>query len=56
MDNTKKAHDLEAAGTGPGPLGSGEGETTTYKNMGFCGFAVGSNSACVDVKNGRVVR
>ncbi len=56
MDNKKKAHGLEAAGTGPGPLGSGEGETTTYKNMGFCGFAVGANASCVDVKNGRIVR
>jgi hypothetical protein len=55
MDDEKKAHGLEAAGTAP-PVEPGNGETTTYKNMGFCGFAIGANASCVDVKNGRIVR
>jgi trimethylamine-N-oxide reductase (cytochrome c) len=54
MGNEKKAYGLEAEGTAP--VGPGNSETTTYKNMGFCGFAVGANASCVDVKNGRIVR
>ena len=54
MGKQDKAHGAEAEGTGP--VGPGDGETTTYKNLGFCGFAVGANASCVDVKNGRIVR
>ncbi len=54
MGKKDKAHGVEAEGTGR--VGPGDSETTTYKNMGFCGFAVGANASCVDVKNGRIVR
>jgi len=54
MGNEKKVYGLEAEGTAP--VGNTGGETTTYKNLGFCGFAVGANASCVDVKNGRIVR
>ncbi len=54
MVKKKKAYGLEAEGTAP--PSNANGETTTYKNLGFCGFAVGANAACVDVKNGRIVR
>ena len=33
------------------------GETkTVYKSLGLCGFGLGSNSAAVDVKDGKILR
>lgn len=29
---------------------------TVYKSLGLCGFGLGSNSACVDVKDGKILR
>ena len=31
-------------------------DRTVLKNLGFCGFGGGTNTACVDVKDGKVVR
>ena len=31
-------------------------DKTVLKNLGFCGFAINSNTSCVDVKDGRIVR
>ena len=48
-EDKKKARSAMAAG-------ADHGETTTYKNLGFCGFGQGANSAAVDVKNGKLLR
>lgn len=29
---------------------------TVYKSLGLCGFGLGSNSAAVDVKDGKILR
>ncbi|MCB2180317.1 molybdopterin-dependent oxidoreductase [bacterium] len=36
--------------------GKSEGEKTTIKNLGFCSFGIGANSAEVDVKDGKILR
>lgn len=35
---------------------STRGDKTVYKSLGLCGFGMGSNSACVDVKDGKILR
>ena len=33
-----------------------DGIKTVYKSLGLCGFGLGSNSAAVDVKDGKILR